>query len=62
MDELINGMCSKVGISQDQARQVVDYLKQNADKLPQLLGSSGIGGKLGDLGSKFGFGGGGSKT
>jgi hypothetical protein len=57
MDDIINGLCSKAGISQEQARQVVDYLKQNADKLPQLLGQAGVGGKLGEIGSKFGFGG-----
>lgn len=61
MDELINGLCTKAGISQDQARQVVDYLKQNSDKLPQLLGQAGIAGKAGEVAGKFGFGGG-SKT
>ncbi len=58
MDDIIQGLCSKTGISQDQAAKVVDYLKQNADKLPQMLGKSGVGAKLGEAASKFGFGGG----
>jgi len=72
MDELVNQVCQKTGISQDQAQQavqtVIGYLK---DKLPGPIGSQldnvlsgqgGAGGIAGQAGQALGgmFGGGGN--
>ena len=57
MDELIQGLVNKVGLSEDQSRKVVDFLKQNADKVPGWLGIDvkALAGKLpGGLGKMFG--------
>jgi uncharacterized protein (DUF2267 family) len=71
MDELVNQVCQKTGISQDQAQQavqtVIGFLK---DKLPApiasqldsvLSGQGGAGGIAGQAGQALGgmFGGGG---
>ena len=58
MEEFITQMAAKVGISEEQAKSVVQFLKDNADKVPDLLGSDmvsnlksklpgGLGGLLG---------------
>lgn len=66
MDELVNLVVQKTGISQDQARQavtvVLDYLKQKlpapiASQVDSVLGaggSGGLGGVAGALGGMFG--------
>lgn len=66
MDELVNLVVQKTGISQDQARQavtvVLDYLKQKlpapiASQVDSVLGaggSGGMGGVAGALGGMFG--------
>lgn len=61
MDDLINGLIQKVGLSREQAQSVVTFLKENAHKLPEWLGSTDFGkdlaGKLpGGLGGMFGKG------
>lgn len=38
MDEFIEQLAAKVGISQEQAQQVVEFLKENAHRIPELLG------------------------
>lgn len=38
MDELINGLVEKVGINKEQAEGVISFLKENASKLPELMG------------------------
>lgn len=54
MEEFIRGLMAKVGLSEEQARQVVAFIQENADKVPELLESSGIAGKLpGGLGGLF---------
>lgn len=57
MDELISGLISKVGLDKATAEKVVGFLKENATKVPQWLGSSdaakGIAEKVG-LGSLLG--------
>ena len=65
MDELINGLMTKVGLDEATAKKVVAFLKENASQLPALLASNetakalvdklpgGVGGMLGGL-----FGGG----
>jgi hypothetical protein len=57
MDELIQGLINKAGLSEDQSRKVVEFLKQNADKVPGWLGIDlkSLAGKLpGGLGGMFG--------
>ncbi len=58
MEEFITQMAAKVGISEEQAKSVVQFLKDNADKVPDLLGSdmvSSLKSKLpGGLGGLFG--------
>ncbi|HFE46621.1 MAG TPA: hypothetical protein ENJ18_14190 [Nannocystis exedens] len=61
MDDLIQGLISKVGLDKDTAAKVISYLKENAADLPGMLAKSGIQDKLpGGLGDKLGglFGGG----
>jgi len=42
MEDFIEGLMTKVGLSKEQADQVVDYIKDNADKLPGMIKSSGV--------------------
>jgi len=59
MEEMIEQLITKTGLSREQAEQVVDFLKTNAHKLPEWLGQTDLGkdlmGKLpGGLGGMFG--------
>jgi hypothetical protein len=61
MEEMINGLIQKTGISREQAQSVVQFLKDNAHKVPEWLGSSEAGKDLinklpGGLGGLFGKG------
>ena len=57
MEEMIEGLIAKAGLSQEQAEAVVQFLKENADKVPGWLGvdlkdmasklPGGLGGLLG---------------
>jgi hypothetical protein len=60
MDEILEGLISKVGLSKEQAEAVLAFLKENAPKLGELLGGDalegvadklpgGLGGALGGL-------------
>lgn len=40
MEEMITGLVKKVGISEDQAKQVLAFLKENAHKVPEWIGSN----------------------
>lgn len=42
MDELIEQLVAKVGINQDQAKQVVTFLQENVHKIPAWLGQSDL--------------------
>ena len=42
MDEMIEGLVSKVGLSRDKAEQVVQFIKDNASRLPGWLGKSDV--------------------
>ncbi|MCA9708519.1 MAG: hypothetical protein KDK70_21900 [Myxococcales bacterium] len=44
IEEFIASMASRVGISEEQARSVVEFLKENADKVPQILSSDAVAG------------------
>lgn len=48
MEEMVEQLVAKTGLSKEQAGQVVDFLKQNAHKLPEWLGSSELGKNLMD--------------
>jgi hypothetical protein len=58
MEDMINQLVQKTGISQEQATKVVAFLKENAHRLPEWLGSSDIGKALADkvpgIGKLFG--------
>ena len=38
MQDMINGLMEKVGLSEDQAKKVVEFLQENATKIPGWLG------------------------
>ena len=60
MDDLIQGLISKVGLDKDTAEKVIAYLKENAGDLPAMLAKSGVADKLpGGIGKSLGglFGG-----
>ncbi|MBO6939802.1 MAG: hypothetical protein JJ863_32825 [Deltaproteobacteria bacterium] len=40
MEEMITGLVKKVGISEDQAKQVIEFLKENAHKVPEWIGQN----------------------
>lgn len=42
IEEFVASMAAKVGISEEQATQVIEFLKENADKVPELLGSDAL--------------------
>lgn len=44
VEEFVTQMAQKVGISEEQARSVVDFLKENASKVPELLQSDTVAG------------------
>lgn len=59
MDQLINQLAEKCGLDKEQAGRVAQFLKDNSDKIPEWLGSAGMGGiadkakgMLGGLGGK----------
>jgi hypothetical protein len=57
MEEMIEGLITKTGIDRATAEKVVDYLKENSDKIPGWLGLDldALKGKLpGGLGSLLG--------
>ncbi|HWN72075.1 MAG TPA: hypothetical protein VNM90_30760 [Haliangium sp.] len=46
MEELINGLVSKVGLDKNMAEKVVAFLKEHADDVPKWLASAGVGSSL----------------
>ena len=57
MEEMIEGLVTKVGLSKEQAKKVADFLTENASKVPEWLQSDtvkNLGKKLpGPLGGMF---------
>lgn len=54
MEEMIEGLMSKVGLSKEKAEQVVEFVKDNASKLPEWLGKSDM---VKDIAGRIGLGG-----
>lgn len=59
MEELINGLMTKVGLDKATAEKVISFLKENATKVPGWLASSDMGKQVldklpGGLGGMFG--------
>jgi len=46
MDDLIQGLMSKVGLDKATAEKVIAFLKENADDIPAMLAKSGMADKL----------------
>jgi len=50
LEEFINGLIEKTGISKEQATQVIEFIKDHASELPKLIGEnqflSGLADKL----------------
>ena len=55
MEEFVEGLMVKCGLTKEQADQVVDYVRENADKIPELIKDSGVVDMLPDsIGDKLG--------
>ena len=62
METLIAGLVEKVGLDESTAQKVVEFLKEHASELPQMLAGSGLadklpgglGGAVSSLGGMFG--------
>jgi hypothetical protein len=55
MEEFVAKMAEKVGIDQDTAKKVIDFLQEHADEALAFLQKSGVADKLpGGLGDKLG--------
>ena len=48
MEEFVEKLITKVGLSKEQAEKVVDLVKEHAADVPKWLASSGIGKALAD--------------
>ncbi len=60
MEEFINGLVEKTGISKEQAEKVIDFLKEHAEDIPKMIGQNeflhGLAEKLpGGIGEKLGL-------
>jgi len=54
MEELIENLMSKVGLSKDIAEKVADFIKEHADDIPGWVAKAGLKDKLpGGLGGLF---------
>lgn len=53
IEQFIAQMAEKVGISEEQAKQVIEFLKENSDKIPEILGSDMVGDIKNKLGGFF---------
>ncbi len=55
MDMLVAKLVEKVGISEEQAKKVAEFIKENKDQIPAWIGSAGLKDKLpGGLGGMLG--------
>lgn len=53
MEKMINELCQRTGIDRATAEKVVTYMKENANRIPELLGSGdgskGMAGRMGEV-------------
>ncbi len=42
IEEFVSNMAQKVGISEEQARGVIEFLKENSDQVTNLLSSDAV--------------------
>lgn len=42
MEEFVQQLVAKVGLDEDKARMVVDFVKENAHKIPEWIGGSDV--------------------
>jgi hypothetical protein len=42
VDELIQKLVEKCGLSEDKARTVAKFIEENADEIPKWIGKSGV--------------------
>ena len=59
MEDMITGLIERAGLSREQAERVVDFLRENATKVPGWIGGTNIGQQMADklpggLGGLFG--------
>ena len=55
MEQLVNQLMAKVGLDREKAEKVVEFLKENAHKVPEWLGGSDLAkGLMDKLGGLFG--------
>ena len=56
MEELIAQLVAKVGLDEDIAKKVAEFIKEHADDIPGWIGKAGLADKLpGGLAEKLGF-------
>lgn len=48
MEEFLNGLKDKVGLSDEQATQVIEFIKDNADKITEFIPLDDLKDKLAD--------------
>ena len=53
MEELVNKLVGKTGISEDTAKKVAEFIKEHADDIPKWLGKAGLADKIPGLGKLF---------
>lgn len=53
MEELVNKLVAKTGISEETAKKVAEFIKEHADEIPEWLGKAGLTEKIPGLGKLF---------
>lgn len=53
MEELINKLVEKTGVSEETAKKVAEFIKEHADEIPTWIGKSGLADKIPGLDKLF---------
>lgn len=53
MEELINKLVEKTGVSEETAKKVAEFIKEHADEIPKWIGKSGLADKIPGLDKLF---------
>jgi hypothetical protein len=53
MEELVNKLVEKTGVSEDTAKKVAEFIKEHADDIPKWLGKAGLADKIPGLDKLF---------